>query len=1534
MNKKFLQLLSIILLLSNFIYAQQGGPDCSSAATICSNNPFSINSSGSGIDDFASANNSSGCLELGERTSTWFYLEFNSNTPPNSIFNFTIFPAIPVDYDFALFGPNVPDCDNLGVPYRCSYARINGPTGLSPAAFQTSEGAQGVSFVSQIEVNAGDGFFLLVDNFSQSNANAIISFGGAAAPFLDCDASPSCDMVGSVTATATNNSPLCEGEVIELTGNVNVTGTTENYTWTGPNGYSSTEKNPTDATEAGDYNLVVRVDGCVSNMAPTTVVINDLPIAEPATGGSPCTSTTIELLGNSNVAGQSETYAWTGPNGFVSNEQNPPNNPGTGSYFLTVTLDNCVSVPVELVVDPGVAPVAMATNEGPYCEGEMIELNGNVNATGNTQEYAWAGPNGYTSTELSPTDATEAGDYSFMATIDGCVSNTDVTTVVVNEFPIAQPATDGSLCATTMLELLGNSNVTGQGETYAWTGPNGFVSDEQNPITNNSAGSYFLTVTLDNCVSVPAELVVDPGVAPVAMATNEGPYCEGEMIALSGNVNVAGTTEDYAWTGPNEYFSTEQNPTDATEAGEYSFMATIDGCVSNTDVTTIVINTPPMAELTPNPVTLCNASTEGSTLDFGPLVISGDQGGTWMETTSSGASGALPNLDFDGVIPGAYTFDYTTNSAIVPCVDPSYTITITVEECGCPGVNLIPPAPLCNVDGSLDLSTLVNGGPDGFWTILSTPDGISPANLNNTILEAANADEGTYKLQYSLINAVPNGCETDFTVDLEVNSAATAGVANAPLDFCSDEGSTVDLFSELMGADAGGSWTIIQGDATGFDEGSGSFVTNGQPSGTYLFQYELMANGTCPGDTEMVTVNINELPTAEAGTGTTLACGMNNFMLMANGTTGNNIQIFWTGPGMITSGDTYTPTINSSGIFTLTVENTVTGCRSTDVVEIMQDGDVPVVNVAPANPLTCDSSSVVLFSNTDLATPVDYSWTGPNGFISSEQYPSVNTGGDYFVTVFNPDNNCTSSPALVSVEDNGQTQDIDILVPLEGLDCATDRLLVDASGSQGGSDLSFAWTNSDNEITSTASVFEITEPGTYQLMISNVATGCTAMENFIIEENISEPIPSIATPELIDCNNPGVIVTGTSQNSGNNPIYNWYDASGNLLIDNNADLPATVAGVYTLEVINGENQCSATTEVTVTADLVAPTVNISNPDRLDCTVTEITLSGEGSATGDNIIYEWQNAVNEVIGTNLSVEISNIGNYELIVTNTDNGCAAQEIVNVENNGNNIETAVIITEPSDCFEADNAAIIFSEVIGGTAPYSYSIGDEVLSAQIFYYNLSPGIYEVTVQDALGCEFETEVTVTEPDPLDLTIGLNLEADQSLFYGDSLILNAQTFVSDNQIDTLIWNQPDLIRCEDEDCYQAVVNNLFDPTSFSATLIDTAGCSVTATVAIRVEKAREIYIPNVFSPNNDGVNDIFFINGGRGIDQINSFRIFNRSGEEVYSDINFQPNDPNRGWNGFFRGKAVNPAVFVYVAKIKFVDGFEELYSGDITVMK
>jgi hypothetical protein len=78
---------------------------------------------------------------------------------------------------------------------------------------------------------------------------------------------------------------------------------------------------------------------------------------------------------------------------------------------------------------------------------------------------------------------------------------------------------------------------------------------------------------------------------------------------------------------------------------------------------------------------------------------------------------------------------------------------------------------------------------------------------------------------------------------------------------------------------------------------------------------------------------------------------------------------------------------------------------------------------------------------------------------------------------------------------------------------------------------------------------------------------------------------------------------------------------------------------------------------------------------------------------------------------------------------------------------------------------------------------------------------------------------------------------------------------------------------------------------------------------------------------------VFLVFGGLGVEEIEEFRIFDRWGELMYEGLNFQPNDPAHGWDGTLAGNRLNPAVFVYYAKVRFIDGSVKMYKGDVTIV-
>ena len=144
------------------------------------------------------------------------------------------------------------------------------------------------------------------------------------------------------TATASSNSPVCEGATIELYGGP---GGMSSYSWMGPNGFSSSSQSPTipnaTTSNAGTYNLTVTYGGCTSDPANTTVVVSTKPTAIASSNSPVCEGTTLQLYGGPN--GMS-SYSWTGPGGWTSTLQNPTRSSATlamaGTYTLTVTNSN------------------------------------------------------------------------------------------------------------------------------------------------------------------------------------------------------------------------------------------------------------------------------------------------------------------------------------------------------------------------------------------------------------------------------------------------------------------------------------------------------------------------------------------------------------------------------------------------------------------------------------------------------------------------------------------------------------------------------------------------------------------------------------------------------------------------------------------------------------------------------------------------------------------------------------------------------------------------------------------------------------------------------------------------------------------------------------------------------------------------------------------------------------------------------------------------------------------------------------------
>jgi gliding motility-associated-like protein len=207
----------ILSLFANLELQAQEPNDCEGAIVICDDGPVSYTPIGPGNPDF----NTNTCGTT-EHQSAWYYFEFSDIMPPNQILEFIITPNSGSDYDFAIWGPNV-DCDDLDAAgmIRCNFSPI-GITGLVV-------GGGGSAFEEALTVNPNEGYYLLVDNFSTSGTGFSIEWFGSAAPYLDCNANPNCELI----ADAGDVIYFCEGETFELVATVSGGNGNAIYNWKG-----------------------------------------------------------------------------------------------------------------------------------------------------------------------------------------------------------------------------------------------------------------------------------------------------------------------------------------------------------------------------------------------------------------------------------------------------------------------------------------------------------------------------------------------------------------------------------------------------------------------------------------------------------------------------------------------------------------------------------------------------------------------------------------------------------------------------------------------------------------------------------------------------------------------------------------------------------------------------------------------------------------------------------------------------------------------------------------------------------------------------------------------------------------------------------------------------------------------------------------------------------------------------------------------------------------------------------------------------
>lgn len=586
--------------------------------------------------------------------------------------------------------------------------------------------------------------------------------------------------------------------------------------------------------------------------------------------------------------------------------------------------------------------------------------------------------------------------------------------------------------------------------------------------------------------------------------------------------------------------------------------------------------------------------------------------------------------------------------------------------------------------------------------------------------------------------------------------------------------------------------------------------------------------------------------------------------------------------------------------------------------------EIPVAGIAPPDSITCIETQTVLSGSSSVAGS-SFSWSTLGGdIIGDPTQAGIQAGAGGIYTLIVDANGCSDTASVQVIDLQTQVNVSLTSSPGEILDCVVSQVQLTTSVS-GTNNPAYSWLLNGTQL-GTGSAYTANATGTYQVIVTDLPSGCTGTAYIFIEDDSNFPPLFVNTPSELNCRDTVVAISGGSDINGVQFFWATISGTDTTIVGQGANLSVGAPGAYYLVGV-APNGCQNAEVVTVNANLTAPNANAGQDATLDCVQTPVTLTGSGS---QGVSFHWTVSDPSIVITSPGspgITVNQAGVYTLTVTDLGNYCTDTDDAEVFQYENVPQGEVSIQSPSCFGEKDGYISIDSDSLNG--PYQYRLNGKNYGGNNVFAPLSAGYYQLQVTDGQGCVWTTEVYLPDPDQLTVSLGDNLVVS----LGESVTLQVMPSVPLWQLDTIMWSPPELFPCPEMPCDQQEIAPT-EETDVRVTIIDENGCVADNLLSLFVRKDRNIYVPNSFSPNGDGVNDVFMIFAGKDVTEVKSFLVFNRWGETVFQYHDFEPNNPAFGWDGTHRGQVMNPAVFTWYAIVEFIDGKEKLFKGDVILMK
>ncbi len=840
--------------------------------------------------------------------------------------------------------------------------------------------------------------------------------------------------------------------------------------------------------------------------------------------------------------------------------------------------------------------------------------------------------------------------------------------------------------------------------------------------------------------------------------------------------------------------------------------------------------------------------------------------------------------DYNVMVGAPYTYGWSngaTTEDISNLAAGTYTVTVSSGGTSAMDTFIVTEPPAFNV-------TITPSGAitfcQGDSVILSSSQATTYAwsNGGNTISTTA-LTSGTY----SVTCTSATGCTSSASILITVNPLPPIPniSASGGTFFCT--GGTVTLTS-----DAGANSVWQPGGTIG-----STLVVNS--SGNYTATIT-DANG-CISTAAPITITVIAQPVAIiAASGPTTFCQGGSVTLTANYPTG----ILWN------TGSTATSlSITSSGTFSYIVD-LGNGCADTSANTIVTVNPNPTPLITASGPVSfCQGGSVTLNSN----------YNNGNLWSSGANTSSINViaSGSFTITVTDA-NGCSGVSPSVNVTVN-PIPAAPVITP-SGATTFCQGGSVNLSSNYPTGNL---WSTGAN-----TSSINVVSSGNYSVAYTD-GSGCTSPSSNI--QVTVNPVPTAnigAAPNAICLVNSTTLTYVGSASAAAN--YVWNFGGGNVLSGSGQgpyNISYNTSGSYTVTLSVTELGCTsnpASTSITVYG---TPSSSFLMSDDTICAGEIITIQYNGSSASTSN-YIWNTGSGIIVsGTGqgpVSVQINTPGLNTISLVVSENGCVS----NTTNHSILVNALPIVSINAQPHSAcDSLTTTFTTTTPGLS-YFWSLGDgETEIATTFQHFYSSGLYDVslTVIDNNNCAATLTIVgyiIVLPTPIAaFTYNPTTDSAIDLSGGTIYFSNHSTNAT-----SYSWNFGDGGSSSLTNPYY-VYN---DTGSFEVLMyaINELGCYDSATAGYFIIKPNpDFFIPNTFTPNNDGTNDVFKVYGSRVFNlEIN---IFSRLGERVFTIKNI-----GDGWDGTYQGIKLNTGVYVYTGTVEFDSGKKKKVKGDITLLK